>query len=297
VRVLTYPLDDWGTFYGPIGPDPKAGIRSAMRHIAATPRDWDFIDFRWVDEAADEFLTLGESFREAAYELRVRPRMEVRICRFADGWEAYEKSRSRNWRRKMRLDIEALEKAGPVRLIRHRPALGESDYPRDDEIYDICQRLAEHTWQAEAESQSTLCSPRVRDVLRRAHHAAAALGMLDANILYVGETPAAFNYNYVADGRTYGLRCGYDATLGLESCGRVLLYKMLEDSFRRGDVEYNFGPGRQPYKERFATESRYAYSFRHYARFSLRSQLLNLRECIADRWQSEKTQFEGRLTT
>jgi CelD/BcsL family acetyltransferase involved in cellulose biosynthesis len=147
----------------------------------------------------------------------------------------------------MRLDIDALEKVGSLRLLRHRPAPGEADYQRDDEVYDICQRLAQHTWQAEAESQSTLCSPRVRDVLRRVHHAAAGLGMLDANILFVGETPVAFNYNYVADGRTFGLRCGYDATLGLEGCGRVLLYKMLEDSFHRGDVEYNFGPGRQLY--------------------------------------------------
>ena len=291
LRVLTYPLDDWGTFYGPIGPDPKLAVRAAIRHIAETPRDWDFIDLRWVDESADEFLTLGEAFREVGFDFRVRPRMEVRICRFADGWQAYEKSRSRNWRRKMRLDIEALENVGPVRLLRHRPVPAEADYQRDDEVFDICQRLAQHTWQAEAESQSTLCSLRVHDFLRRVHHAAAALGMLDANILYVGETPVAFNYNYFADGRTYGLRCGYDATLGLESCGRVLLYKMLEDSFRRGDVEYNFGPGRQAYKERFATEMRYAYTFRHYARYSLRSQLLNLRERLA----AKLTPDEGRL--
>jgi CelD/BcsL family acetyltransferase involved in cellulose biosynthesis len=297
LRVLTYPLDDWGTFYGPIGPDPKAAIRAAVQHIANTPRDWDFIDLRWVDEAADEFLTLGEALREAAFDFRVRPRMEVRMCRFADGWDAYQKSRSRNWRRKMRLDIEALERAGPVRLVRHRPGAGEAEYQRDDEIFDVCQRLAEHTWQAEAESQSTLCSPRVRDVFRRVHHAAAALGMLDVNILYVGDAPAAYNYNYIADGRVYGLRCGYDATLELEGCGRVLLYKMLEDGFRRGDVEYNFGPGRQAYKERFATEMRYAYTFRHYARYSLRSQILNLRDRVVARLCSEQSQLERHLVT
>ena len=124
-------------------------------------------------------------------------------------------------------------------------------------------------------------------MLLRSHRAAAALGMLDTNILTIGGTPAAFNYNYVADGRTYGLRCGYDPTLGLEGCGRVLLYMMLEDSFRRGDVEYNFGPGRQPYKERFGTEMRYAYTFRHYARFSLRSQLLHFKEEATARILSE----------
>ena len=27
VRVLTYPLHDWGTFYGPIGPEPAATLK------------------------------------------------------------------------------------------------------------------------------------------------------------------------------------------------------------------------------------------------------------------------------
>lgn len=296
VRVLTYPLNDWGTFYGPIGAAPQATIRAAFQHLAATPRDWDLIDLRWVDEAADEFLTIGESMREQGYDFRARPRMEVRVCRFAEGWDAYVNSRSRNWRRKMKHDVEALEKTGEVRLLRHRPPAGcDGAAPEHAEIYRTCAELAAKTWQADDKSQSTLSSPRVRDVLVRVHQAAAALGMLDANILLVGDSPVAFNYNYLAAGRTYGLRCGYDPTLGLEGCGRVLLHMMLEDSFRRGDVEYNFGPGRQPYKERFATEMRHAYTFRHFARFSLRSQLLHLKDAVASRIWSEAELAERSL--
>jgi CelD/BcsL family acetyltransferase involved in cellulose biosynthesis len=214
--------------------------------------------------------------------------MEVRHCRFGGGWDAYVNSRSRNWRRKMRRDIEDLERSGEVRLLRHRPAAGsDGDAPEHAEIFRMCEQIAARTWQAGDASQSTLSSPRVREVFWRAHQAAAALGMLDANLLLVGGRPVAFHYNYVAEGRTYGLRCGYDPTAGLEGCGRVLLYKMLEDSFRRGDVEYNFGPGRQAYKMRFATEMRRAYTYRHFARFSLRSQLLHLKEAAAARIWSE----------
>lgn len=297
LRVLTYPLDDWGTFYGPLGAEPKLAIRAAVQHIAETARDWDVIDLRWVDEAADEFLAVGESLREAGFDFRVRPRMQVRLCQFGQGWDAYVESRSRNWRRKMKHDVDLLAKAGEVRLVRHRPVAGQADYELDDEIYDVCAGIAQRTWQADDRSQSTLCSPRVREVLRRLHHAAAELGMLDANILYVGDKPAAYNYNYVADGRVYGLRCGYDATLDLDGCGRVLLFKMIEDSFHRGDVEHNFGPGDQPYKERFATELRHAYTFLHYARYSLRSQLMHLREEVAARMWSEQTLVERGLVT
>jgi CelD/BcsL family acetyltransferase involved in cellulose biosynthesis len=230
VRVLTYPLNDWGAFFGPIGPQPRETMRAAFNHLANMPRDWDMIDLRWVDEAADEFLTIGEALREQSYDYRVRPRMEVRICRFAGGWDAYIKSRSRNWRRKMRHDIEALEKAGSVELLRHRPAAGgDGAAPEHDDVYRMCEQIAAKTWQAGDQSQSTLSSPRVRDTLLQTHRAAAALGMLDTNLLVIGGQPVAFNYNYVAEGRTYGLRCGYDPTLKLEGCGRVLLYMMLED--------------------------------------------------------------------
>ncbi|HMP08566.1 MAG TPA: GNAT family N-acetyltransferase, partial [Lacipirellulaceae bacterium] len=283
VRVLTYPLDDWGAFLGPLGPDPRGTIRAAIRHVCDAPRDWDMIDLRWVDEAADEFLAIGEAFREAAFEYRVFPRNLVRLCRTSGGWDQYEASRSRNWRRRMKHDLNTLEKVGPVRLQRYRPAAGAGSRDEHDGAFDLCAQLAARSWQADDPSQSTLCSPRVAGMLRDANRAAAALGMLDANILYVGDRPVAYNYNYVAEGRIYGLRCGYDATAGLESCGRVLLYLMIKDSFERGDQEYNFGPGRQEYKERFGTEMRYAYTFRHHARFSLRSQLLHLKQEVEER--------------
>ncbi len=36
IRVLTYPLDGWGTFYGPIGPNPTATLWAGLRHLNAT---------------------------------------------------------------------------------------------------------------------------------------------------------------------------------------------------------------------------------------------------------------------
>jgi CelD/BcsL family acetyltransferase involved in cellulose biosynthesis len=310
VRALTYPLNDWGTFYGPIGPEPHLTFRAAIRHIAETPRDWDFIDLRSVDEAAPEFMAIGEGLRAAGFDFITRPRMEVRLCRTADGWDAYLESRSRNWRREMRRNIELLEnQGGEVKLLRYRPVATESSTTEaeagsvsaqssaHDEIFDVCVEIAERSWQAEAGPAGTLSSSGVRELLRQLHRQAGDLGMLDTNILMVGGRPVAFNYNYLAGGRTYGLRCGFDGTAGLENCGKILLYKMLEDSFRRGDLEYNFGPGRQPYKERFATEMRHAYTFRHYARYSLRSQLLRLKERVSSRFLSEQALIEKSLVS
>ncbi len=48
LRTLTWPLDGWGTFYGPIGPNPAATLMAGMKHIRQTRRDWDLIDLRWL---------------------------------------------------------------------------------------------------------------------------------------------------------------------------------------------------------------------------------------------------------
>lgn len=298
VRILTYPLDDWTTFYGPLGAEPAASFRAALKHIATTPRDWDLIDLRYVDQQAPEFMDVGASFRELHLDFVARPRMEVRFCRMNEGWEAYVDSHSRNWRRQMRRDIEVLEKQGEVCLLRHRPAAGGTGRDaRNLEIYDICEQIAAKSWQADAESQSTLSAPRVRDLLLEQHCRAASLGMLDTNILTVGGRPVAFNYNYVAAGRTFGLRAGFDPTAEMDHCGRIVLYKMLEDSFARGDSEYCFGPGRQSYKDRFANEMRYAYTFRHFSRGSFKSRLLRLRHQIVEQLFTEEELTERNLVS
>jgi CelD/BcsL family acetyltransferase involved in cellulose biosynthesis len=320
VRVLTYPLDDWGVFFAPLGPEPQVALAAAIKHVAATPRDWDLIDLRWVDEAAPEFMAAGEALRDAGLTFIARPRMEARICRMTDGWDAYQRSRSRNWRREMKKNLEVLEQnGGEVQHIRYRPTALQTDNvtaqragsvgvqragcvsvrseAEHEQIFNTCLTIAEHSWQSDVGPNSTLSSPGIRELLRQLHRQAAALGMLDTNILTVGGRPVAFNYNYVAEGRTYGLRCGFDETAGLENCGKILLYKMLEDSFARGDQEYNFGPGRQPYKDRFATEMRHAYTFRHYARYGVRSQLLNLKERVSARLLSEQALIEKSLVT
>ncbi len=49
IRVLTYPLDGWGTFFGPIGPNPTATLVAGLRHVQATQQDWDLVDLRWID--------------------------------------------------------------------------------------------------------------------------------------------------------------------------------------------------------------------------------------------------------
>src|SRR5487761_702804 len=47
-QVLTYPLDHWGVFYGPIGPQPAATLTAALQYLRSRPRDWQMLALRWV---------------------------------------------------------------------------------------------------------------------------------------------------------------------------------------------------------------------------------------------------------
>jgi hypothetical protein len=67
IRTLTYPLDDWGSWYSPIGPNQAASMLIAMQHIQTTPRDWDLIDLRWTGPESHDGGRPGRAMRVAGY--------------------------------------------------------------------------------------------------------------------------------------------------------------------------------------------------------------------------------------
>jgi CelD/BcsL family acetyltransferase involved in cellulose biosynthesis len=119
----------------------------------------------------------------------------------------------------------------------------------------------------------------VRDFLRDAHAAAAERGAIDINLLLISGRPAAFAYNYAWRGWVYGLRTGYDAALARAGAGSVLMHRMLQDSFERGDATFDLGAGYLDAKRYWQTTQRFSYRSTHFALAAPRAQLLR-----AKRW-------------
>ena len=59
----------------------------------------------------------------------------------------------------------------------------------------------------------------------------------------------AYAYNYVFQGRVYGLRKGYDNQYRTLRTGLALQKMMLEDGHKRGDRFYDLGVGSSESKE------------------------------------------------
>jgi len=276
-RVLTYPLDGWGSWYGPIGADPAVTMLGAMRYLQHARRDWDLLDFPWTAPPSRDGGRVARSLRVVGMLSTEVMHQTISHVDFAGGYHQYLCSRTRKTRHELRRVVRRIFERGDVEYIRHRPAPareGDGD-PRWD-LYAMCQQVALASWQSSSTNGTTLTHPAVRQFLTDAHAVAARRGMVDVNLLLVDGRPAAFAYNYHFDGRLTGLRVGYDPALGIAGLGTALIVRSIEDSCERGDLSLNLGAGETQFKKRLRTHSEPSYRVTYAPLGSWRSQVVRL---------------------
>ncbi|MBN1908847.1 MAG: GNAT family N-acetyltransferase [Pirellulales bacterium] len=277
VRVLTYPLHDWGSFYGPIGSQPTLTLRAAMRYLRQTKQDWDMLDLRWVDQSRVDHGRTKAGMQSAGFVPVEQAWNESAVIDMEGTWKDYWMSRTPKWRKNVCRNTRRLGERGRVSFLRYRPegaAYGDGD-PRWD-LYDACVELARQSWQGSAQDGTTLCHEGVAPFLRDVHAAAARTGALDLCLLLVDGKPVAFIYCYYYQGRIYGLRMGFDPAWAEVGPGTVLLGKMIEDSYARGDEHLDLGVGYMACKEKWLTDRVKSYRYTHFSG-SLRAQALRLK--------------------
>jgi hypothetical protein len=278
LKVLTYPLDNWGSFYGPIGPQPEKTLAAGIEHLQHSPRDWDFMELRGSGAPGTSESYVSEVLQEAG--LRVYPSLwgETAMVDLSQGWDAYLSTRKGLWLRRLRQAEAKLKRRAKVEYVRYRPAgaaAGDIE-PRWD-YFGQCQALAEKSWQALATDGTTLCHQAVKSYLNELHAVAAAEGAVDINLLLLDGRPAAFIYGYHYRGYAFGLRRGFDAELSHFGAGNVLLWHTLRDSAKRGDAIYDMGPGSVESKRHFLTRRAPIFRHSYFPGMALRAQILRFR--------------------
>jgi CelD/BcsL family acetyltransferase involved in cellulose biosynthesis len=283
VRVLTYPLQNWGTWYGPIGPNPAATMMAAMQHIRRSPRDWDMIELRWVAADATEGGKSARALRAAGMLSEKKEYQWTSIVDLPNSWDEFLAGKSQSLRRQFRRTIRDLIESGRAEYIRHRPAAaGYGDGDPGWDFYAMCESVARASWQSDVVHGNTLTHDRVRGFFRDAHAAAARLGMVDVNLLVVEGRPAAFLYGYHHQGNVTALRTGFDASIS--GLGSALMLKSIEDSCRRGDRAIDFGPGEREHKRRLRTRTESTYRLTYTPLDSWRSQAVRMTRWAKARW-------------
>jgi len=298
VRVLSYPLDDWGMWYGPIGPHQSASMFMALKHLRETPRDWDLLDLRWTPAEHTDHNATGRALRATGWRPHKSAYQQASIVRMDHDWDHYLASKSSKWRTELRRQLRVVERAGDVEFVRYRPAgvcQGDGD-PRWD-LFDACRELAAVSWQGQSTTGNTLSHEPYDRFLRDCHQASAKLGMLDVSLLKLDGRPVAFAYNYHYDGNVYGLRMGYDPRLSNHGLGKALLARTLQDSFARGDRQYDLGVGEYEFKRRFRTDVETSYRYTCYPRLALRSQSVRFSQWLKQRFAPQAALPDTKVRT
>lgn len=283
VRVLTFPLDGWGSFYGPVGPSPGETLRDVIAHIWRGPREFDVLDLRGlpIADATGQWQSLGRDSAPVEASIAEQPAQEftrVGMLDLVGNWDTYWASRNKqkNRRRNIERCERRLAEVGEIRYERYRPTGGSTAAadPRWD-LYDACERLARRSWQDGVVDGNTLHHEHVRPFLRDAHLAAVNAGAADVNLLSLGERPIAFAYAYHYQGCVELVRIGFDPEFANLAPGNALWTRLIRDSFQRGDRVLDFGPACLDYKRFWITRLEPSFRVRQYSR-TPRAQALRL---------------------
>lgn len=287
-RILTYPFDDWGSFYGPVSANPEATLTTAMNFIQQSQRDWDLIDLRCVDFDGFDDGATERSLEAANLSFKKTSWNQTAYVDLNQNWDDYLAGRSGKARQTYLRSERRVEKEGEIEFMRYRPrgeSFGESD-PRWD-LYEICEQIARNSWQGESTTGTTLSHENVAQFFRDTHESAVRFGAVDLNLLYVSGKPAAFNYNYAYQGLVYSLRMGFDPSISNKGLGRLLMGRMLRNSMEQGDRIYDIGPGSLDAKKYWYTSIENSYRYVHYSPVSKIAKVLQLSNRVAN-WYRDR---------
>ena len=281
IRTLTYPLSEWGSFYGPLGPNPTATLLAALRHLADTPRNWDLFDLRWVDRERVDRGRTRRALEWTGFQATERVWKQCAQIDMAGTWDDYLATRTSRFRNDLGRCGKRVAGLGEVRYAHHRPdslMSGDGD-PRWD-LYEACLHVASRSWQGHSTTGNTLNHPEVRDFFRAVHATAARQGMLDVHLLSLGDRPVAFTYNYHYQGSVLGVRTGYDPEFADTGLGKVMLARTIRTSFERGDRDFDLGSDYLQCKRRWLTRVAHSYRYTHYPLSAPRAQLLRMKHWL-----------------
>lgn len=262
LRLLTYPLDGWGPFFGPVGSDPTATLFGALKHLAETPRDWDLIDLRGVDEERLDKGRTANAFHLAGFPVTQRPweqNLEVAMADWSTGDQFL-------LRRRVKDAEKQLWRRGGWEFRRSRTT--ECDPLRAAE----CRALFENS--------RNLLNPS--DWLSDVFEAALCSGTADVCQLLVGGQLAAAAFN-VAAGETAQPVVIHVAPEFGAAAQAVFLGRMFFDGLDRGDTTYQFSRRTSFWAEDWLPTVCPSVRFTHFAGYRPRAQLLRLNE-LRKRW-------------
>ena len=270
--VLTYPLGEWGSFYGQVGPNPAATWQGAMPHVLSSKRDWQVVELPGNDDAGPEGSRISASLRTGGLQMAHTSQIRHPIVDLSDDWDHFLSERSPHCRMQLAQAEHAVQRHGAVSFHRWRPdglKCGQTD--RRWDLFDSVDALKRKSDHSASRADIELA------FLRDAHSSAVDLGTADICTLTVGGRPVAAAYSYATNGLVEPVLILADPDIG-EAAIQVLHCLMIRDSFMRHDHRIVFRAEHATNAEPWANASAIATTYGHYAWLSPQAQMLRLKQ-------------------
>ena len=254
LRVLTFPLDDWGSFYQPLTREPITVLQECIDALGKRRKRWDVLSWRWLDPERDSTLAIEHSMQDTRMRSFPGERGVTGIIDCPTSWDEYLQQRGGKFRNNLRRWQRRVEELGTLRYEKWRPNASDADPVRWD-LYRKCETLASQSWQGSSVTGTTLSHESVCEFLRDVHVAAAKSGAVDLNLMYLNEQPVAFEYGYWWNGYKDSLRFGYNGDVCRKGLGNLMWLETIRASIEAGDHTFDMGPGSLDYKRFFMSRS------------------------------------------
>jgi CelD/BcsL family acetyltransferase involved in cellulose biosynthesis len=211
----------------------SAAQRDVLTRMLASVRGWDVLQFGNVDV---DSLT-ADAVRSLAAELRTPlqtlPGDQSPWLALEESWEKLLASKNKKFRYKVRHRRDLLDKNGPWELRWYE------DGSRTDELLDAILKIEAVSWKA-AEGVDIPSRPHEVEYHRQLLPFLARQGALLANVIYIGEKPAAYCLCCRHGEWVGNLKTSFDQSLEKLSPGSVVIDTSIERAFALGAKEFDF---------------------------------------------------------
>lgn len=227
-------------------PTVASALAAALRAASA---QWDELRLRLLPADSPTVAALTDALAAAG----LRPAREAHgpnpLIDLRGTWQDYYAGRSRRLKKGNNLIANHLQKAGAVEL---QHCAGSMDPAQADHLLDILTAVSAKSWKQRTGNTLDRSGPQA--FFAALTHAAAAQGWLSVWLLRLNGQVIATEYHLCFQGRVHALRSDFDPAHEALSPGTYLNWKVLEGSFGCGQTHYFFGPGDNPYKQRWAED-------------------------------------------
>ncbi|QDU81393.1 hypothetical protein Pla110_31340 [Polystyrenella longa] len=236
LRVLTFPMEEWFSFYNTIGPHKTIILQAAIKHLKKSDRNWDYLDWTGLLKQGREKERLETAGILHGMKMEQHSSRECSVINLEKGWYSFWTNADAEMRQTAHSMERRLQGMGRLRLMRCRSiAENQVDEPGENLIYQHLQKILSENLANPIGKTKERRGTRNSEFISRIHNAAVGQAVADWSVLYVDDEPIAAAYGLAHQGRLEMLSLSSRVGWPMES--RLVLMKMLlEDSCRRGDL-------------------------------------------------------------